>query len=86
MAIYTFRTEFDKLIVPVVPETFWPDYLKRNYLSGSAFTLVEKIENIGRIWRKLIGSFGNVRLLLQNKISALEKQNALWEGNGGWKN
>ena len=60
----------------------WPDYLKRNHLSGSAFTLVDKIEIIERIWEKLIGSFGNMRLILQNKISALEKQNALWKVTG----
>ena len=73
------------MIEPVVKKNLWPDYLKRNNLSGSAFTLVDKIENIDRIWEKLIGSFGNVRLILQNKISALEKQNALWKITGDEK-
>ena len=63
-----------------VQKKLWPDYL-----SGCAFTLVEKIENINGIWEKLIGSFGNVRLLLQNKTSALEKQNALWKVTGDEK-
>ena len=85
MDIYNFRAEFEKLIEPVVLRKLWPDYLKRNYLSGSALTLVEKIESIDEIWEKLISAFGNIRLLLQNKISALEKQNGLWKVFGDEK-
>ena len=51
-------------------------------MSGRSFTLVEKIENIDGMWEILIGAFGNVRLLLQHKTSALEKQNALWKVTG----
>ena len=49
---WIFRAEFEKLIQPSLLKKLWPDYLKRNYLSGSAFTLVEKIENIDEIWKK----------------------------------
>ena len=50
--------------------------MKRNYLVDSALTLEEKIN----------GSFGNIRLLLQNKISSLEKQTGLWKIDGDGKN
>ena len=71
--IYSFRTEFEKLIQPTVQKQYWVDHLKKNYLGGSALTLVEKIETIDEIWAKLISSFGNVKLLLQNKVSNLDK-------------
>ena len=85
MDVYTFRAEFEKLIEPTIQEKLWPDYLKRNYLSGSALTLVEKIEGIEEIWKKLISSFGNMRILLHNKISSLKKQNGLWKVSGDEK-
>ena len=72
--IYTFWAEFEKLIQPVVQKAYWADYLKRNYLAGNALTLVEKIDEIDDIWKRLTGSYGNVRLLLQNKISSLGNQ------------
>ena len=62
---------------------FWADYLKRNYLASSALTLVEKLEGINEIWE--IGSFGNLRLLLQNKVNSLEKQAAVWRIHGDEK-
>ena len=85
MDIYIFRAEFEKLVQPTVRRLLWPDYLKRNYLTGSALTLVEKIEDIDEIWKKLIEFYGNMRLLLQNKISTLEKQNGLWKIEGDEK-
>ena len=80
--IYTFRAEFEKLIEPVVQRKLWPDYLKRNYLTGPAVTLVDKIESIDDIWKKLFASFGNTRLLLENKISGLDNVGSLWRMTG----
>ena len=71
--IYTFHAEMEKLIEPVVQRKLWSDYLKRNYLTRPALILVERIESIDDIWEKLITSFGNTKLLLENKISYLEK-------------
>ena len=82
--IYTFRAEFEKLIEPLVRQNLWAYYLKKNYLSGSALTLVETLEDIDKIWETLIGSFGNMKLLLQNKISSLDKQQ-LWKVSGDEK-
>ena len=71
--IYTFKEEFKKLIEPTVQKKLLPDYLKKNYLCGSAYTLVAKLNEVETIWEKLINVFGNTHLLLQNKLSTLEK-------------
>ena len=57
----------------------WADYLKRNYLSGSALTLVERETDYIKIWEKLLDSYGNARYLLQNKLSELDQVGGLWK-------
>ena len=76
---YTFKSEFQKLVEPQVKKQFLSDYLKRNYLSGSAFTLVEKESDYSEIWKKLLESFGNTRLLLQYKMAGLDAVGGLWK-------
>ena len=76
---YTFKSEFQKLVEPQVKKQFLCDYLKRNYLSGSALTLVEKENDYSEIWVKLLSAFGNARLLLQNKLAGLENFGGLWK-------
>ena len=71
--IYSFRSEFEKLIQPTIQKQYWADLLKKNHLSGAALTLVDKCETIEEIWDKLTNAYGNVKLLLQNKISHLDK-------------
>ena len=41
-------------------------------MAGTALILIENLESIDMVWNRLIESFGNARLLLQNKISSLE--------------
>ena len=79
---YTFKSEYRKLIEPRVQKKYMADYLKRNYLSGRAFTLVEKETDYEKIWEKLCESFGNSRLLLQNKLQLLDKIGGLWKFKG----
>ena len=73
MDFFTFRTQFRKLIEDRVQKKYWADYLKRNYLSGQAFLLVEKENNYEKIWERLNESYGNPRILLQNKLSGIDK-------------
>ena len=73
MDIFTFRKEFEKLIEPALPKPRWADYLKTKYLAGNALILVEQIHSIDEIWEKLTSSYGNMRLLLQNKIATLDR-------------
>ena len=77
--IYSFRTEFEKLVQPNILKRYWVESLKKNYLIGPALTLVEKCETIDEVWKKLTDAYGNVKLLLQNKISSLEKLENLEE-------
>ena len=85
MDFYTFKSEFIKLVEPVVQKQYLSDFLKRNYLSGSALTLVEKETDYQKIWDKLKDSFGNERLLLQNKLAHLDNIGGLWKIKGDEK-
>ena len=77
MDIFTFRSEFKKLIEPYVQKKLWSDYLKKIFLAGAAYNLVAKIDCIDDIWEKLTEAYGDTKLLLQNKISSLEKISGL---------
>ena len=72
MDVYTFKSEFKKLIEPEVQKALWADYLKKNFLSGPALNLVLKIEEIDDIWKKLLEVYGNTHLMLQNKLRSLD--------------
>ena len=49
----------------------------RNYLLEVALTLVEMECNYIKIWGKLLESFGNAGLMLQNKLSSLDEISGL---------
>ena len=83
--IYSFKSDFEKLIQPKHQKCFWIDVLKKNYLDGPALTLVDKLEKIEEIWEKLIESYGNVKLLLQTKMSGINKLGNLDEVEGDEK-
>ena len=78
---FTFKSEFENLVEPTVQKKYLAEYLKRNFLTGMALTLVEREKDYGRIWEKLHKSYGNARLLLQNKLGELEKLNFLNSGS-----
>ena len=71
--IFSFKSEFEKLVQPKILKRYWVDTLKNNYLVGPAQTLVEKLENLSLVWDKLIEAYGDVKLLLQTKMSNLDK-------------
>ena len=71
--IYSFRSDFKKLIEPHVQKTIQADVLKKNHLAGAAYNLVSGMDDINKIWEKLIDVYGDHQLLLQNKIDSLEK-------------
>ena len=82
MDIFTFKSKFQKLVEPTVQKKYWVDYLKRNYLSGQALLVNEKETDYAKIWVLLMESFGNSRLLLQNKLGTLDKNGGLWKVEG----
>ena len=71
--IYSFRSEFKKLVEPRLLKSLWADYIKKNLLSGSALSLVKNFDEIDEIWKKLFDVYGNTHLMLQNKLGALDK-------------
>ena len=75
--VYSFRSEFEKHIQPACQKHLLVDTLKTKYLEGPALTLVERTEQLSEIWVKLTGAYGNVKLLLQNKLSKLDKLESL---------
>ena len=64
---YTFKSEFEKLISPNIQKKLLPEYLKNNYLEGQAL----EIDEIDKIWKRLQTSFGNVNILLNDKLSEI---------------
>ena len=85
MDIYTFKTQFEICVEPNIQRKLLPDTLKLNYLSDPALTLVRKVTDIEEIWKRLIMSYGNSRVLLQNKLSAFEKLGSLNKVRGDEK-
>ena len=77
--IFTFRREFKKLVEPYISRIHWSDTLKWKYLSGQALTLIESMDDIDKIWQKLESTFGDVQILMQNKLISLGKVENLWE-------
>ena len=53
-------------------KTLLSDTLKLNYLANPALTLVKELTDIDEIWERL-ESYGDARVLLQNKLGALSK-------------
>ena len=83
--LFTFQSKFKKLVEPVIQKPYWADYLKHNYLEGQALLLVEGESDYAKIWEKLLASYGNTCLLLQNKLGELEKIGGLWKVKGDEK-
>ena len=67
--IYTFKSDFEKLIAPEIQRKHQAEYLKKQYLEGQALLLVKEIQSLEEIWEKLLSSFGCTMQLLQNKLS-----------------
>ena len=75
--IYSFRADFERLIQPTLLKRLWVDTLKKQYLAGPALILVQNTESLVEIWNRLFKAYGNVQLLLQNKLKALDKIESL---------
>ena len=85
MDFYTFKTQFQRLIEHRHQKPFLAEVLKRNHLIGSAFKLVEKEDDYNKIWERLKESYGNTRLMLQNKLGVLDKIGGLSSVKGDEK-
>ena len=71
--IYTFQNDFEKLHLRNTPRCYLPDLLRNNYLEDPALSMVRGENNIDNIWRRLQSSYGDTKILLNNKLSELSK-------------
>ena len=55
------------------------EYLKNNFHEGQAFQIVKGIEQIEEIWERLKTSFGNVVIMLNDKLSEVVINGPLWK-------
>ena len=77
--IYSFQTEFEKLVEPGMPTKLLPDCLKNNYLDGSALTLVKGLDSMDDIWNRLKNAYGDTETLLNNKLKEVENLGPMWK-------
>ena len=83
--IYSFQSEFDKLYVRSTPKSLLPDLLKNNYLSDPALSLVKSLNEIEVIWERLQRAYGDPKMMLQRKLSAVKEIGCLKKIKGSEK-
>ena len=79
IVIYTFHSEFEKCHQKNVKKKLLPDYLKNNYIEGDALSLVKGIDNLDDIWKRLKEAYGDIELLLENKLHEIVKMGEIWK-------
>lgn len=77
--IYSFKSQFEKLHLKITPRHLLPDLLKNNYLDDPALSLVKRLDDIEEIWKRLLRSYGDARIMLKNKTQVLKRIGALWK-------
>ena len=77
--IYTFRSEFEKVYSRSTPRRILPDVLKNNFLEDPALSLVKSLDNINEIWKRLITTYGDPKMMLNKKMSTLTNFTPLWK-------
>ena len=68
---YTFKANFQKFVMPYFQAKYLPDQLKNKYLDGQALLIVKELNTLHEIWARLEEAFGNVDILLTNKLKLL---------------
>ena len=77
--ICTFRSEFEKVYSRSTPRRILPDVLKNNFLEDPALSLVKSLDNINEIWKRLITTYGDPKMMLHKKMSTLTNFTPLWK-------
>jgi hypothetical protein len=77
--IYTFQAEFEKLFSKTMKTSQLSDFLKYNYLEGSALTLVKGLDTLTEIWARLKEAFGDSEVLLRKKLREVEDLGQVWK-------
>ena len=69
--VLTFKSEFEKLHLRRIPRELLPDLLKNNFLEESALVMVNNVDDIEEIWRRLKGAFGDPNIMMNQKFAGL---------------
>ena len=59
------------------PKRMIPDLLKKHLLEGSPLSLIKGLTNVEDLWKRLKCAYGDLKLLLKNKISLFRSVNQL---------
>ena len=78
--IYSFQTEFERIVAKGMQTKLLPDYLKNNYLDGAALAAVKGLDTLSEIWARLKSAYGDTEILLRNKMKEVEKVGPIWKG------
>ena len=76
--IYSFKSEFEKLYSKRIRSVILPEFLKNNFLEGTALSLVKTIPEIEKIWARLKEAYGDTRVLLSSKLNEVKKFGEIW--------
>ena len=77
--IYSFRTDFENLHAKRLRTALLPEFLKNNYLEGTALSLVKTMTDMEEIWKRLREAFGDTKILLNNKLKEVNKLGEIWK-------
>ena len=75
--IYSFQDQFEKLYLQSTPKCMLPDVLINRYLEGPAQLLVKGNDDIDDIWIRLKEVFGDINILLSNKLAEFKNMDQL---------
>ncbi|XP_066917918.1 uncharacterized protein [Clytia hemisphaerica] len=76
--IYTFKDNFSKVHEKSTPKHLLGDLLKNNYLQEPALGVVKMLTDIDEIWSRLKSTYGDVMILLNQKLNRLANLDPLY--------
>ena len=77
--IYAFQNTFEKIHLKSTPKSLLPDLLKNNFLEPPALNLVSNVTDIDEIWSRLKLPGGDSKIMLNKKLSEVNKFELLWK-------
>ena len=80
--VYSFKAEFEKLHLKDTPTSKLADLLKHNYLANPAVGLVETLEDIGEIWRRLQQAYGDPKTILSKVLTEVKNMKPICKMKG----
>ena len=82
MDVYSFRSEFEKLYMKDTPKKMLSNLLKHNHLANPALAMVNSLDDIDEIWKRLRKAFGDPKTILSNLLSDVKQMGPIWKLKG----